>query len=164
MEKRHILSVLMIALLALFGCSQAEDQQVNLEQTEAPTEQTPQVDTQTTPSETPQTSAEAPTSDEDTSGVSVDSTVKEFEVVGKRFEFEPSVITVNQGDRVILHLTSPDVGHGIGIPAFGVNVAMPAGKTVDAEFIADEKGEFPFICNVYCGSGHRDMKGMIVVR
>jgi heme/copper-type cytochrome/quinol oxidase subunit 2 len=31
------------------------------------------------------------------------------------------------------------------------------------EFTADEAGPFPFLCSEYCGDGHDDMKGMLVV-
>ena len=31
------------------------------------------------------------------------------------------------------------------------------------EFVASAAGEFPILCSEYCGDGHEDMKGMLVV-
>lgn len=92
------------------------------------------------------------------------STVKEFDMIAKRFVFQPEVITVNEGDTVLLHITSTDVAHGIALPEFGVRKSLPAGKEVDIEFVADTKGEFGFRCSVFCGSGHGSMVGKLVVQ
>jgi len=35
---------------------------------------------------------------------------------------------------------------------------------VEFEFVADKVGEFNFFCNVYCGEGHSEMGGKLVVR
>lgn len=88
---------------------------------------------------------------------------KEFDLIARRFEFIPGTIEVNEGDKLILHITSEDVDHGFSLPSFGVSKVIPVGKTVDIEFIADKKGEYPFFCNVACGSGHGNMQGKLVV-
>ena len=89
--------------------------------------------------------------------------VKSFDVVAKQFEFVPGTITVKKGDTVRLKITSADVEHGIGIPEFGVNQTIPAGETVTVEFVASKTGTFEFKCNVFCGEGHREMAGKLVV-
>ena len=91
------------------------------------------------------------------------SETKIFEVAAKQWEFIPSTINVKEGDNVKLIVTSTDVGHGVSIPAFGVQKNFGAGETVEIEFVADKKGTFPFTCSVYCGSGHSGMTGEIVV-
>jgi cytochrome c oxidase subunit II len=53
--------------------------------------------------------------------------------------------------------------HGILIPGFGVNKPLNPGEDVDIEFLADKKGTFPMICSVFCGHGHSDMKGSLIV-
>lgn len=88
---------------------------------------------------------------------------KTFSVTAKQWEFIPSTITVQKGDRVKLEITSVDVEHGIAIPEFGVSTELYPGKTATVEFTADKAGTFSFFCNVYCGSGHRDMKGTLRV-
>lgn len=89
--------------------------------------------------------------------------VKEFNVIAKQWEFDPGVIEVNKGDKVILHIKSVDVAHGIAIPEFGVSQDLSPGVEETVEFTADKKGTYSFFCNVYCGSGHRSMKGTLVV-
>ena len=96
--------------------------------------------------------------------VSLTGETKEFDVVAKKFAFEPSTITVDKGDKVILNIESIDVTHGISIPEFNVNSFLEPGETVKIEFIANKQGEFDFFCNVYCGSGHNNMQGVLVIK
>ena len=87
----------------------------------------------------------------------------EFNVIARKFEFEPAVIKVKQGDFVRLKVTSTDADHGIAIDELGINVKVPEGETKIVEFMADKKGEFTFMCSVFCGSGHSRMKGTLIV-
>lgn len=91
-------------------------------------------------------------------------TTKEFSMVAKNWDFVPSQITVNKGDNVILKITSTDVKHGISIPKLGIKADLNPGQETVVEFKADEVGTFPFFCNVFCGHGHGDMKGTILVK
>ncbi len=88
---------------------------------------------------------------------------KEFDIVAKKWEFSPSTITVSEGDTVILKIESVDVEHGFAIPTFGVSESLSPGKEVTVQFVADQKGTYSFFCNVYCGSGHSDMSGTLIV-
>ena len=97
-----------------------------------------------------------------TGGVS-SAVIKEFNMTAKNWEFNPSTISVKLGDRVVIHVKSIDVEHGIALPAFGISQNLNPGEEVTLEFVADQKGEFTFFCNVYCGAGHREMKGTLVV-
>ena len=90
--------------------------------------------------------------------------VKEFKMTAKQFAFEPGIIEVNKGDIVRLIVTSVDVPHGIGIPEYGINERLDPGKSVTIEFIADKQGTFTTYCTVFCGSGHSNMKGKIIVK
>lgn len=90
--------------------------------------------------------------------------VKEFSLTAKKWEFTPSIITVNKGDSVKLTIKSADVDHGFLLPEFGINKKLEAGKTVTVEFVADKTGTFSFSCNVFCGDGHGDMKGTLKVQ
>ena len=90
--------------------------------------------------------------------------VKEFKMTAKQFEFTPSIIEVNKGDRVRLIVTSLDVPHGITIPEYGINERIDPGKPVTIEFTADKQGTFTAYCSVFCGSGHSNMKGKLIVK
>ena len=89
--------------------------------------------------------------------------VKEFEMEARRFAFEPGTITVSKGDTVRLKITSSDVTHGFAIDEYDINEKLPSGQEVIVEFVADKAGTFDFYCSVYCGSGHREMDGVLVV-
>ena len=90
--------------------------------------------------------------------------VKEFAMTAKQFQFEPATIEVSKGDKVKLVVTSVDVPHGFSIPEYGINERLDPGKPVTIEFTADKQGSFTAFCSVFCGSGHSNMKGKIIVR
>jgi len=90
--------------------------------------------------------------------------VKEFKMTAKQFAFEPEIIEVNKGDKIRLIVTSVDVPHGIAIPEYGINERLNPGEPVAIEFIADKEGTFTAFCSVFCGSGHSNMKGKIIVK
>lgn len=90
--------------------------------------------------------------------------VATFEVVARRFSFEPSRIEVTTGRRVRLIVTSADGIHGVGIRRFKVDTLVPrGGAPVTVDFVADAAGTFPILCSEACGDGHADMRGSLVV-
>ena len=89
--------------------------------------------------------------------------VKEFKITAKQFQFEPSTIEVNKGDKVKLVITSMDVPHGFKIAEYGINERLEPGKPVTIEFVADKQGTFTTFCSVACGAGHGNMKGQLIV-
>ena len=91
------------------------------------------------------------------------SNVKEFTMTAKNWEFDPSTITVNRGDTVKLTIKSADVEHSFSLPDYKINVDLQPGSEKTVEFTADKKGEFTFRCAVYCGAGHREMVGTLIV-
>lgn len=114
--------------------------------------------TQTNTETTTPSSTSSPSSDSQ-----ITPQIKEFDITAKKWDFSPSTITVNEGDTVILNVESIDVEHGFALLDFGINEQLSPGETVRIEFVADKKGTFSFFCNVYCGSGHSGMKGILVV-
>ena len=91
-------------------------------------------------------------------------TTKEFVVQSFQFGFDPATITVDKGDLVKITFTSRDVAHGVSLPDFGVVTGdYDINNPGTLEFIADKAGTFTYFCNVYCGHGHGEMTGQIVV-
>jgi cytochrome c oxidase subunit 2 len=89
---------------------------------------------------------------------------REIAVVAKRFAFEPAKVEVTEGERIRLVVTSADGVHGLEIKKFKVAKTVPrGGKPVNIDFVASAPGEYPILCSEYCGDGHEDMKGMLVV-
>ena len=166
-----ILSILLL-LLIIAACSQQAPTAYNQQaekviqvQEESKSKLTPSVpsnaqETQTTEKTTQETQ---PAEQNTVTQPETASDTVEMNVIAKRFEFDPSTIKVKQGQKVILHIKSLDVTHGFALPDYKINENLEPGKTVTVEFVADKKGTFTFFCSVYCGSGHRSMKGTLIV-
>jgi len=90
--------------------------------------------------------------------------VKAFSLIAKRSTFSPANIVVNQGDLVRLTVKSIDVTHGFFLPAFDIDLRLPVGEPVPAEFTADQTGTFEFSSNVFSGKGTKAMFGTVVVK
>ena len=87
-------------------------------------------------------------------------------IVAERFTFNPSKITMKQGELIEFVLTSDDTDHGFRIPSAGIEVAIPQSSKGEARvrFIAKEQGTFTFECSRPCGAGHNLMRGTITVK
>ena len=77
--------------------------------------------------------------------------------------FADTTIKVHKGDTVVLRITNLDVAHGFGLVEFGVNVVTPPGQITEVKFIASQAGVFTFFCTVFCGTGHPNHKGTLIV-
>jgi len=88
---------------------------------------------------------------------------KIIKMTAEKYHFTPETINVNLGDKVVLEITATDTEHGFGLSAFNIDQALPPGKTVRIEFVADKKGEFTFKCTSFCGWGHFGMNGKLIV-
>ncbi|HEY2013628.1 MAG TPA: cupredoxin domain-containing protein [Bryobacteraceae bacterium] len=86
-----------------------------------------------------------------------------IQVTARKYEFQPDVIKVRTGEHVKLVITAVDHDHGFKIEAFHVEQKLPKGEPVTVEFTADRAGTFPIQCSVFCGLGHKKMKGQLVV-
>jgi cytochrome c oxidase subunit 2 len=84
-------------------------------------------------------------------------------VVAKRYEFVPSEIRLAKGVPAVLELTSADVPMGFSAPDFHVRADILPGMVARVRLVPDKAGTFDFVCDVFCGSGHEDMSGTIVV-
>ncbi|HYP26849.1 MAG TPA: DUF5777 family beta-barrel protein [Blastocatellia bacterium] len=89
--------------------------------------------------------------------------VTEIKVTARRYTFEPKKITVREGDRVKLTVTSVDVDHGIAIEGMDVDQVVKARQTREIEFTAARAGSFRIYCSVFCGDGHPSMDGELIV-
>ncbi len=88
-----------------------------------------------------------------------------IEITASRFAFEPATVDVAVGERVRLVLKSADGVHGLEIKKFKVKKEIPRGGTpVEVDFTATAEGRFPILCSEFCGDGHEEMTGTLVVR
>jgi cytochrome c oxidase subunit 2 len=85
-------------------------------------------------------------------------------VTAKRFEYAPREIVVKRGEPVVIELTSLDRKHGFSMPELGIDVVVAPGHPAQVRIVPAKAGTFSFHCSVFCGSGHEDMTGTLVVR
>lgn len=91
------------------------------------------------------------------------SKIKEIKLEAFQYGFSPDPIVVKKGDIVKLDVTSRDVAHGAYIKEYGINVSIGKDEHKKVEFQADKTGTFDIVCSVYCGSGHSNMRGKLIV-
>ena len=84
-------------------------------------------------------------------------------ISAKRFSFTPAEVHVRKGETVVLELTSLDRVHGFDLPAFGIRTDIVPKEVTRVTLTPDKAGTFPFHCDVFCGDGHEDMTGTLIV-
>ena len=89
---------------------------------------------------------------------------KTIDITAQQFKFTPSILTVNKGDTIVLHLTSMDVTHGFYLDGYGINVVINPFKTTTVTFVANKVGKFTFRCSHTCGNFHPYMLGELRVQ
>jgi heme/copper-type cytochrome/quinol oxidase subunit 2 len=105
-----------------------------------------------------------PTPTNDDPAVTPAPAAQQVNLVAYRWGWEPSTVTVKKGVPVVITVTSRSGTHGLAIPALGVNSGtFGVGETKTVEFTPDKAGEYPFFCSVFCGEGHSEMRGTLVV-
>jgi cytochrome c oxidase subunit 2 len=85
------------------------------------------------------------------------------EIVARRFQFTPNVVTLKKDEPVVLRLRTEDVEHGFFARPLGIDTTIPPGKVTEVPLTPHSAGSFPVICHHFCGSGHGNMKLTVVV-
>jgi cytochrome c oxidase subunit II len=88
---------------------------------------------------------------------------REIHITAKKFDFTPDNINLKKGEPVVLVVSSQDRKHGFNLRAFGIRADVNPGGTTRIRLTPDKTGKFTFSCDVFCGEGHEDMTGTIVV-
>ena len=84
-------------------------------------------------------------------------------IVARKWEFVPQEVPLRRGEAVILELTSPDTAMGFALDSGGIRADLTPGKVVRLRLQPDKPGPIGFYCDVFCGSGHEGMDGVLVV-
>lgn len=86
-----------------------------------------------------------------------------IKMTARKFTYEPAELTLKLNQPVIFQLTTLDVVMGFSVPDFGVRATIIPGQTVEVPMTPTKVGEFTFLCDVFCGSGHENMEGTLRV-
>jgi cytochrome c oxidase subunit 2 len=88
-----------------------------------------------------------------------------IEITARRFAFEPAEVAATVGEHLQLVVRSADGVHGLEIKKLKIKKEVPrGGEPVTIDFTVTTEGSFPILCSEYCGNGHNDMAGMLIVR
>jgi cytochrome c oxidase subunit II len=87
----------------------------------------------------------------------------EVHMVAKMWAFDPPEVRLPPGSDVDLYLSALDVTHGVYIEHTNVNLMAVPGAVNAARVHFDKEGTYAVICHEYCGVGHQNMMGKIVV-
>ncbi|MER3450829.1 MAG: cytochrome c oxidase subunit II [Thermus sp.] len=80
------------------------------------------------------------------------------------FGYLPNPIEVPKGAEITFKITSPDVIHGFYVEGTNLNVEVIPGEVSTVKYTFKRAGEYRIVCNQYCGIGHQNMFGKIVVK
>lgn len=89
--------------------------------------------------------------------------VLELNAFAENWKWDPDVIRVQEGTRVILHIKNRDAPHAFLLKAYRIKVPLPQDETTTVEFVADRPGEFTWRCGRPCGNGCPKMRGKLIV-
>lgn len=96
-------------------------------------------------------------------GTCADRAEQVIKVTAKKYEYSPSEIIVKKGVPVTLEFTSLDRPHGFSCPDLAIRTDIMPGKVSRVHFVAQKTGTFEFHCDLFCGEGHENMTGKIIV-
>ncbi len=84
-------------------------------------------------------------------------------IVARKFTYDPDEVTIKLNEPVVFRLTTLDVVMGFSVPDFGVRATIIPGQTAEVALTPTKTGDFTFLCDVFCGSGHENMDGTLHV-
>ncbi len=87
-----------------------------------------------------------------------------IKITARMFEYSPSRIELKKGEPVTLELISLDRIHGFNVPDLGLRANVLPGQSVHVDILPEKAGRYIFLCDVFCGDGHDEMNGVIVVK
>lgn len=87
-----------------------------------------------------------------------------IKITVKKFEYSPNEIRIKKGVPVVLEFTSLDRIHGFTVPDLGgIRATIEPGKVTKVRIVAPKAGTYEFHCDIFCGDGHEDMTGKIII-
>jgi cytochrome c oxidase subunit 2 len=90
--------------------------------------------------------------------------VKVIKIEAKKFVYTPNQIVLKQGVPVILEFTAIDFMHGFNVPDMHIRADLMPGQVTRVTLNTDTAGDFDFLCDNFCGTGHETMNGRITIK
>ena len=90
-------------------------------------------------------------------------TPNEVKILAMKFDFTPDTVKARVGQPLTLVLTSTDRIHGFKMPDFNLRTDIVPGVVTAVQLRPDRPGSFAYFCDIFCGDGHEEMSGTLVV-
>ena len=90
-------------------------------------------------------------------------TGREVSIAASKFEFTPDTVKAKVGETLTFVLTSFDRIHGFKMPELGVRADIVPDKETRLTVTVTKPGTFTYFCDIFCGDGHEEMAGTLVV-
>lgn len=87
---------------------------------------------------------------------------EEAYLLAQMWRFYP-ILKLKKDQEYRIHVSSPDLNHGFSLLPMNMNFQIVPGYDHVLTITPTSTGEFPIICNEFCGIGHHQMTGRIIV-
>jgi len=84
-------------------------------------------------------------------------------MVAGRYGFYPNTVTLPAETEITFRWVSLDVLHGVHIPMTNMSTMIVPGYVAQIKTSLHHPGDYPLLCNEYCGMGHAHMWSNIKV-
>jgi cytochrome c oxidase subunit 2 len=84
-------------------------------------------------------------------------------LVAARYGFFPREIVIPADKKIQFRMASLDVLHGAHIPMTNMGTMIVPGHVSEVTTVFPKPGEYPLLCNEYCGMGHDHMWSKVTV-
>ena len=89
---------------------------------------------------------------------------KVVQIVAQRFSYTPNEIILQKGQPAVLEFKALDFTHGFKIPDLKIRADLLPGQVTRVRLTPMAVGTYAFLCDNFCGSGHEQMNGKIIVK
>ena len=87
----------------------------------------------------------------------------QVKLVAARYGFYPREIIVPADQKIQFRMATLDVLHGAHIPMTNMSTMIVPGHVSEVTTVFPKPGEYPLLCNEYCGMGHDHMWSKVTV-
>lgn len=74
------------------------------------------------------------------------------------------ILQLREGESYRLHMSSVDIQHGFSLQPMNMNFQVMPGYDHVLTITPTRKGTYTIVCNEFCGVGHHNMIGTIIVK
>jgi cytochrome c oxidase subunit 2 len=86
------------------------------------------------------------------------------QIQARKFAYIPNQLVLKKGRPALLEFSAVDFTHGFNLPDFKLRADLIQGQVTRVRLMPDRAGSFTFLCDNFCGAGHEEMNGKLIVQ